>query len=450
MTVSRTKQWDVFISHASPDKAAFVTPLAEELLARGVKVWLDQWAIKLGDSISEAISEGLTKSRFGIVVLSKEFFKRAYAMKELGALLANESGGRVRIIPLWHEIDVSEVMEYAPLLADKKAARSDEGVESIAERIVRLLALDGDDNSSVTPEALRELTKRLFPRLPVDEFWQFMLLADLDGEMYRSVGDIELAYQRARPAVEAYSREYPDAFTSGTDYLTKALGFVDLCFRSRHGWSRMTRQAFDKYAGLVTWEARATPHRDGGAVEKPAGSAGTSSGVAAAGGLGRVDLHFSAAYEELERIASRLLLNERPDTPLSPGDLISETYLKLAGSDRLIPGERENFLAVAVGMMRRLLTRRAKESGPHEVQQKIFIEGFTGNRVERTTVDLIHLDEALERLMSSDERLARVIELYFFGGLTIGEVAAILNVTLAAAARDIKMAKAWLARELRN
>jgi hypothetical protein len=66
--------WDLFISHASPDKERFVLPLAEVLKDPGVKVWLDKWDISLGASISESISRGLTQSRFGIVVLSEAFF----------------------------------------------------------------------------------------------------------------------------------------------------------------------------------------------------------------------------------------------------------------------------------------------------------------------------------------------------------------------------------------
>jgi hypothetical protein len=136
------KQWDVFISHASPDKGGFVLPLAESLQACGVRVWLDQWAIELGDSISTSISEGLRQSRFGIVVLSKEFFARSWPKKELSALFAQESEGANRIIPLWYQIEYAEVLEHAPLLADRMAARFDEGLQSIVERILHLLGKD--------------------------------------------------------------------------------------------------------------------------------------------------------------------------------------------------------------------------------------------------------------------------------------------------------------------
>lgn len=153
------KQWDVFISHASPDKGGFVLPLAESLRSRGVRVWLDQWTIGLGESISTSISEGLGQSRFGIVVLSKEFFARAWPKKELGALFAQESDGANRIIPLWYQIEYAEVLEHAPLLADRMAARSDEGLPSIVERILQLLDKDGDTKRFVLQPASAHITE---------------------------------------------------------------------------------------------------------------------------------------------------------------------------------------------------------------------------------------------------------------------------------------------------
>jgi hypothetical protein len=248
------KEWDVFISHASSDKESFVLSLAEALEERGVSVWLDKWTIELGNSITESISEGLRQSRFGIVVLSRAFFARPWPKKELGALFAKENDGASHIIPVWHQIEYREVWEHAPLLADRMAARSDEGIQSIVDRILRLLARDNNTNSTLTHDALRSLTKRLFPDLGIDEFWQTQLLADLDTKLYRSTRDVELAYLRAKRAVEAFAIDHPALFESGTDYLTKALGFVDLCFRSRHNWAEETRNAFEEYADKVDWE----------------------------------------------------------------------------------------------------------------------------------------------------------------------------------------------------
>lgn len=251
--MEQQKEWDVFISHASPDKEAFVLPLAEALRAAGLRVWLDHWEIGLGDSISTSISDGLRLSRFGIVVLSEAFFSRTWPKKELGALFAKESTGAQHIIPLWYRIDHAQVWENAPLLADRMAARSEEGIPSIAQRVCRLAYREGD-KGGISLDGIRSLTLRLFPHLGIDAFWQAQLLANMDTQIYRSIDDIELAYRRARPAVEAFAREQPALFHTGTDYLTKSLGFVDLCFRSRHNWAPETKDAFSRHADKLLWE----------------------------------------------------------------------------------------------------------------------------------------------------------------------------------------------------
>lgn len=254
MTDKNIKQWDVFISHASQDKQDFVIPLAQALQAKRINVWLDQWAIDIGDSISAKISDGLKQSRFGIVVLSKNFFVRPWTQKELGALFSQEADGVNRIIPIWYKIEHSDVLTHAPLLADRMAARYEDGINTIVERIIRLLSREKNDNQILNEETIRILTKKLFPTLPIDEFWQTQLLADLDVALYRSPDDIELAYKRAQRAVETYAQEQPHLFRSGTDYLTKSLGFVDLCFRERHNWSEKTKRAFQRLANEVEWE----------------------------------------------------------------------------------------------------------------------------------------------------------------------------------------------------
>ena len=70
------KKWDVFISHASEDKEDFVRPLAEKLQKCGVKVWYDEFELKMGDSLSDSINRGLQESKYGIIVLSQAFFEK--------------------------------------------------------------------------------------------------------------------------------------------------------------------------------------------------------------------------------------------------------------------------------------------------------------------------------------------------------------------------------------
>ena len=133
-------QWDVFISHASEDKETFVRGLAEELKLRGLKVWYDEFTMEIGDSLSRSIDKGLANSRYGIVVLSKAFFKKKWPQKELAGLTARErSRGKV-ILPIWHGVTHDEVLRYSVTLADRVALVSSWGQLKVAEEILRIVA----------------------------------------------------------------------------------------------------------------------------------------------------------------------------------------------------------------------------------------------------------------------------------------------------------------------
>jgi len=91
-----------------------------------------------------------------------------------------------------------------------------------------------------------------FPKKPVSEKMQAILLRDLNQGQYQTIGDIDREVNRARAAVEAYEAENPDLFKFSTDHITKSLGFVDPEFRTRHGFGARTRDAFKKYENLVS------------------------------------------------------------------------------------------------------------------------------------------------------------------------------------------------------
>lgn len=115
-------QWDVFISHASEDKKDVVDPLARELTGRGIKVWYDEWVLKIGDSLLEEINQGLLKSRYGIVVLSSNFLrKKQWTKNELDGLMQKEINGKKVILPIWHNLNRDEVASYSPILAGRLA-----------------------------------------------------------------------------------------------------------------------------------------------------------------------------------------------------------------------------------------------------------------------------------------------------------------------------------------
>ena len=113
--------YDVFISHASEDKESFVRPFATKLALAGVKSFYDEMTLDWGDSLRRRIEEGLARSRFGIVVLSKNFFAKEWPQRELDGLVQLEMQGHSRILPIWHEISKDEVTRFSPMLADKLA-----------------------------------------------------------------------------------------------------------------------------------------------------------------------------------------------------------------------------------------------------------------------------------------------------------------------------------------
>jgi hypothetical protein len=128
------KRWDVFISHASEDKA-FVGPLAEGLIKSGLSVWYDTTTLTVGDRLRRKIDEGLSKSRFGVVVLSRAFFAKEWPQIELDGLVAREIEGAKVILPVWHNISRAEVVRYSPILGGVLAADSTDGIDLIVKKL---------------------------------------------------------------------------------------------------------------------------------------------------------------------------------------------------------------------------------------------------------------------------------------------------------------------------
>tara|TARA_R110002073_G_scaffold335154_1_gene526436 strand:+ start:674 stop:1516 length:843 start_codon:yes stop_codon:yes gene_type:complete len=140
-TPKRTnKEYDVFISHSSADKEEFVRPLAMELQNLGLKVWYDEFELKIGDSLRRSIDQGLINSRYGIVVLSSSFFKRDWTNYELDGFVNKEMNGLKVILPIWHKVSKDEVQKFSLSLADKVALNSSiYSVKEIAEEINNLM-----------------------------------------------------------------------------------------------------------------------------------------------------------------------------------------------------------------------------------------------------------------------------------------------------------------------
>ena len=157
--VARTEQsahgkFDVFISYATEDKD-FAGPLARELLSLGLRVWFDEFELSLGDSLNEKINDGLSRSRYGVVVISPTFFKKHWTQFEMNGFVARQTTGERVILPIWHRITKSEVLEHAPPLADLVALNSStQSIEEMVDEIVeKVRGKESLNDSSQTPAA---------------------------------------------------------------------------------------------------------------------------------------------------------------------------------------------------------------------------------------------------------------------------------------------------------
>jgi RNA polymerase sigma factor (TIGR02999 family) len=157
-------------------------------------------------------------------------------------------------------------------------------------------------------------------------------------------------------------------------------------------------------------------------------------------------------HAELQRLAGSLMRGERAGHTLQPTALVNELYVRLIDVRRVRWQDRNHFLSVTARLMRRVLvdharTRRSQKRGGGARRVTLADDLDLADGRGR---DLVALDEALTALATTDERKSRVIELRFFGGLSVEETAAVLDISAETVMRDAKLAKAWLQRELRG
>jgi hypothetical protein len=181
--IDPSKQWDVFISHASENKESFVRPLAKALVQLGVSVWYDEFSLRIGDSLSQSIDKGIAGSRCGLVVLSRDFIAKPWPMRELGGLVAREISEDRVILPVWHGVTRDDVLHFSPTLADKWALDT-----------TKLSAKD------VAISVLREVRQDIYLRLPRKELERIA-----DGVALR---DLQLALEAAREELTEYRCPY--------------------------------------------------------------------------------------------------------------------------------------------------------------------------------------------------------------------------------------------------
>ena len=155
-------------------------------------------------------------------------------------------------------------------------------------------------------------------------------------------------------------------------------------------------------------------------------------------------------YGELRRLAAHYLRNEKPGQTIQATELVHEAYVRLVGNDRIEWQGRSHFFAIAATSMRRILVDRARK----KMAEK---HGGGGEKIEfeealaftpQKSKDMVELDDALQRLEEVSPRQSRVVELRFFGGLEMAEIAKVEGVSIRTVQDDWKLARAWLHHEM--
>lgn len=171
-----------------------------------------------------------------------------------------------------------------------------------------------------------------------------------------------------------------------------------------------------------------------------------------AGDAAAMDEVIRAVYQELRRMADRYLRQENPGHTLQPTALVHEAWLRLIDQTQVNWQNRAQFFGVAAQMMRRILVDHAKtkhrEKRGGDAVRLVLDEGM--DLSDERAADLVALDDALHALSAIDPRKCRVVELRYFGGLSVEETAEILDVSPQTVLRDWKLAKAWLYQEIKK
>jgi len=167
---------------------------------------------------------------------------------------------------------------------------------------------------------------------------------------------------------------------------------------------------------------------------------------ASAGDQQAVDALFERVYGELRGLAKNYLLDERPDHTLQATALVHEAYLRLVGSDQIEWQNRAQFFSIAAQVMRHILVDHARRHAADKRgsgERKLSLDEAISFAEERD-VNLVALDDALKTLAALDDEQSRIVELRFFGGLSIPEIASVLGVSEKTVSRKWSSAKLWL------
>lgn len=206
--------WDVFISHATEDKDEIARPLAESLTKAGLRVWFDEFSLKVGQSISESINFGLANSVYGIVILSEHYLKKDWTKRELAGLFAKEQNEKI-ILPIWHKVSLEKIRSYSPILADRLAANSNMGIPRLTKALLEVISPDHDarppDQAFISYMHRTSYSSDITAKKPIG-LWHgksgFLRLFESDNEKFQVEGDYDWnGYEWAGHIVGNYSQE---------------------------------------------------------------------------------------------------------------------------------------------------------------------------------------------------------------------------------------------------
>ncbi|MCX6600748.1 MAG: toll/interleukin-1 receptor domain-containing protein [bacterium] len=180
--------FDVFICHASEDKECFVRSLAQRLRESHVEVWFDEFTLRVGDSLRRSIDLGLRQSRFGIVVLSNNFFNKNWPQWELDGLVQRQNSvGENVILPVWHQVTQNDVANYSPSLAEKVATKTEYGLDRVVDDLLKVMKPTGS-SLIIARDILIE--HGVNPPVVTDDWW-------LDVAAFSNYNAVEGTFQEA-------------------------------------------------------------------------------------------------------------------------------------------------------------------------------------------------------------------------------------------------------------
>jgi len=238
--------YDLFISHASEDKHTVAVPLADYLPERGLSVWLDIDELTLGDSLRSAIDRGLRDAKFGVVILSPAFVAKVWPRRELGALFALEQGVDSKVIlPVRHNIDTDELLEFSPMLADRLSVSTSEGIAAVGDAVMRAVRPSADSQPPQGSGARRRredrvsgFQRRILSAAGEEDIRRIIVELETHLERYPQDVDARLLLDKARRAFELelrrrvskYAYKMSEPVAGPLAYLSAILALLGLLF----------------------------------------------------------------------------------------------------------------------------------------------------------------------------------------------------------------------------